>query len=320
MRLCAIAFTDHGMEMGKKLRNLESLTRCPKGGLAQWVGAVWPQADGLLFIGAAGIAVRAIAPHIGHKTYDPAVLVMDEMGRFVIPILSGHIGGANAAALEIARQIGAVPVVTTATDLHGLFAVDTWAVSQGLTIDNPAAIKIVSGKLLAGKTVAIQSEIPLEGELPAGVAVEAPGDVIISAKKRSGPELHLIPRCISLGIGCRKGTDIDAIEAAYQALDLADGAICGVYSIDLKAEEAGLLAFCQRHGFPFQTFSAQALQGAEGSFTPSAFVRSVTGVDNVCERAAVLGGGVLRIPKKAYNGVTIAAAVRQLRLKFGGEI
>lgn len=318
MRLRAVAFTDCGMETGKRLEGLESLTRCPKGGLAQWVEAAWEQAEGLVFIGAVGIAVRAIAPRIVHKAKDPAVLVVDETGKFVIPILSGHIGGANAAAMEIARALGAVPVVTTATDLHGLFAVDTWAVSQGLAIANPEAIKNVSGKILAGKTVAIQSDFPLEGAFPSGVAEAAAGDVIISAKKQGRAALHLIPRCISLGIGCRKGAEEAAIEALYQELGIADAAICGVYSIDLKAGEAGLLAFCKRHGFPFQTFSAEELKTAEGSFTPSKFVQSVTGVDNVCERAAVLGGGTLQVPKQAQNGVTIAAAVREIRLKFGG--
>ena len=318
MILHAVAFTDRGMETGRKLPGLASLTRCPRGGLASWTAEHWTQGEGLLFIGAVGIAVRAIAPHVVKKTVDPAVLVLDESGGYVIPILSGHIGGANAAALEIARTIGAVPIITTATDLNGMFAVDTWAVSQKLAIRNPEAIKLISGKLLAGKTVCLSSSFPIQGDYPKGVIKGEPADIVISPRKQPEGALHLVPKCVALGIGCRKGISQTAIEALYQTLSLEDAAVAGVFSIDLKKEEPGLKAFCSAHGFPFYTYSPEQLRNVPGNFSSSAFVASVTGVDNVCERAALMGGGTLWVPKTAENGVTMAASIREPDLTFGG--
>ena len=118
-----------------------------------------------------------------------------------------------------------------------------------------------------------------------------------------------------LGIGCRRGISAAQLEAAFAQFCAAHGlaAVCitAAASIDLKADESGLLEFCRIHGWPVQFYSAAQLQNAPGQFTPSAFVRSVTGVDNVCERAAVLAaGGTIILPKQAGGGVTFALALR----------
>ena len=115
-------------------------------------------------------------------------------------------------------------------------------------------------------------------------------------------------------VGCRRGTSQSALEWAFaELLDenrLNSLAFCKVCSIDLKRDEPGLATFCQDHGFAFETFPARALRSVEGEFSPSAFVQSVTGVDNVCERSAVLGsGGALIVKKRAGEGVTMAAAL-----------
>ena len=107
----------------------------------------------VIFIGALGIAVRAIAPLIRHKTVDSPVLVLDEAGQFVIPVLSGHLGGANELAQQIAESLHSAAVVTTATDVNGLFAVDVFARKNGLRVCNPEAIRHVSGKLLQGEII-----------------------------------------------------------------------------------------------------------------------------------------------------------------------
>ena len=157
---CAyLAFTDTGLALAKRLAAAlpGSVARCGQDGtsLAEWTGVQFVQSDALIFVGAAGIAVRAIAPHCKSKTTDPAVVVVDECGRFAVPILSGHLGGANDLARTIAAVCGAVPVITTATDAHGIFAVDEWAKHQNCTVLEPERIKLVSGALLAGKTVAL---------------------------------------------------------------------------------------------------------------------------------------------------------------------
>ena len=287
-------------------------------------GACFSSMDALIFVGACGIAVREIAPYVQSKKTDPAVLCIDEAGRFVIPLLSGHIGGANALALLLGRGLGATPVITTATDGRGLFAVDTWAKGQGLAIGNPEKIKEVSGRLLEGLPVGLCSDLPLQGPWPQGVE-PAPAEschIRITAGRQAGQALHLIPPSLVLGVGCRKGTGQPALERAFQRLmeayRLAPQAVCQAASIDLKGEEPGLLAFCRAHGWPFVTYSARQLAEVEGDFTPSDFVRQVTGVDNVCERAALAQGGVLLAPKQAGEGVTMALARRPVTLYFEG--
>ena len=132
------AFTERGLRLAEKLATSlpGSVTRCGHGGpaLAQWTAAEFVRSDALVFVGAVGIAVRAIAPHCQSKAQDPAVVVLDECGRFAVPILSGHLGGANDLARALAAVCGAVPVITTATDANGVFAVDEWAKHQNCTV------------------------------------------------------------------------------------------------------------------------------------------------------------------------------------------
>ncbi|NTU88550.1 MAG: cobalt-precorrin 5A hydrolase [Actinobacteria bacterium] len=328
MKIAAIAFSDTGMTLGERLLGCAdfdlSLTRCGDGELAAWTSGNFSSAEALLFIGSTGIAVRAIAPHVNSKTTDPAVVVIDELGRYAIPILSGHIGGANALAISLSESIGAVPVITTATDINSVFAVDTWAKNQGLAIANPEGIKRVSAKLLAGKTVGIKSLLPIDRNLPAGVAFDDEAyDILVSYRTDGSPDaLRLIPPIITVGIGCRKGIEADAIEDAVEAAlakaHCSRAAICRVCSIDLKADEPGLLEFCKWWNLPFRTFAASELAAVEGEFTASVFVQGITGVDNVCERAALLGsnGGRLLEMKEAGNGVTVALAINEPTLRL----
>lgn len=315
-----LAFTEKGMALAHRLARAlpGSVSRCGAGGvrLAEWTGTQFAQADALIFVGAVGIAVRAIAPHCKSKATDPAVVVLDECGRFAVPLLSGHLGGANALARALAEACGAIPVITTATDANGVFAVDEWAKAQGCAVLEPERIKLVSGALLAGHTVRLASDWPVQGTPPAGVdpaRTPAEADFALTLSP-AGDALHLVPRIGVLGIGCRRGTCAEQLEAAFTDFcarhSLAPACITAAASIDLKADEAGLLAFCRAHGWPITFYSAEQLRALSGPFTPSPFVQSVTGVDNVCERAAVLAsGGCIRIPKQAGGGVTFALAL-----------
>lgn len=319
MTLRLLAFTDRGFALAQTLAETlgGEAARCGAPlGLAEWTAESFSQADALVFVGAAGIAVRAIAPHLRRKTTDPAVVVVDESGRFAVPILSGHLGGANDLARRISAQLGAVPVITTATDVRGLFAVDEWAKRQSCRVQNPEAIVRISSKILSGETAGIYSPWTITGQPPEHTALtaECACDVRLTVRRESGNALCLVPAIAVLGVGCRKGISPEALERAFAELLEDSGlnplAFCKVCSIDLKQDEPGLLAFCRAHGLPFETFSAQDLTAAEGNFSASAFVRSVTGVDNVCERSAVLGsGGTLIVKKQAGDGVTMAAAL-----------
>ena len=156
-----LAFTAKGLALAQKLAAAYpgSVARCGHEAgqvhLADWTARQFAGSDALVFVGAVGIAVRAIAPHCQSKAQDPAVVVLDECGRFAVPILSGHLGGANDLARALAAVCGAVPVITTATDANGVFAVDEWAKHQNCTVLEPERIKLVSGALLAGKNGAV---------------------------------------------------------------------------------------------------------------------------------------------------------------------
>ena len=316
-----LAFTEQGLTLAKRLAAAlpGSVTRCGHGGpsLADWTSQRFAQSDALIFVGAVGIAVRAIAPHCRSKASDPAVVVLDECGRFAVPLLSGHLGGANDLARALAAVCGAVPVITTATDANGIFAVDEWAKRQNCTVLEPERIKLVSGKLLAGQSVSYWAEFPVSGQASAGIALaqmQEEADFALTLYP-AGKALHLVPRIGVLGVGCRRGTSAAQLEEAFTAFyaghGLSPACITAAASIDLKANEAGLLEFCRNHGWSIQFYSANQLRNAPGQFTPSPFVQSVTGVDNVCERAAVTAsGGTIRIPKQAGGGVTFALALR----------
>ena len=316
-----LAFTAKGLALAQKLAAAYpgSVTRCGheagQPGLADWTARQFAGSDALVFVGAVGIAVRAIAPHCQSKAQDPAVVVLDECGHFAVPILSGHLGGANDLARALAAVCGAVPVITTATDANGVFAVDEWAKHQNCTVLEPERIKKVSGALLAGRTVRFASDWPIAGSPPAGLAEDAAAPELALTLCPAGDALHLVPRIGVLGVGCRRGTGADTLAEAFAAFcaqaGFAPQCIAAAASIDLKQNEAGLLAFCQSRGWPVEFFTAEQLRAAPGSFTPSAFVQSVTGVDNVCERSAVLAaGGTLVFHKYAHTGVTFALAVR----------
>ena len=281
----------------------------------------------LIFIGATGIAIRSIAPYIRSKTRDPAVLSIDEQGKFVIPLLSGHIGGANSLATGIAAVLKAVPVITTATDVNELFAVDEWAARHNMSIFNMDAAKTFASYLVDCKKVGVKSDFPIKGALPKGLvlAEEGPVGMAISLRKTVQPFVETVvlrPRILHLGIGCRRGTPMDNIEEMViqelKKLKVTLSVVKGIASIDVKKDEQGLLAFADVSVLPVRFYSSAELNAVEGDFTPSAFVAQTVGVDNVCERAAVLdsGGGRLLLRKTARNGVTLAIAAEDFVVDF----
>lgn len=319
MKLMYLSFTERGERLAKSLAaELGGVAeRCGEAvSLAEWTKKGFSEADGLVFVGAAGIAVRAIAPYLRHKGIDPAVVVVEEQGRFAIPILSGHLGGANALAKKISKSCGAIPVITTATDVNGIFAIDTWAKAQNCEIRDLHKIKEISGALLAGKKIRLRSDWQITGTPPKQVILTETGeaDAWVSICRREDT-LEIIPKIAVLGVGCRRGISAEQMEETFcsflQERGIRKEAICLVASIDLKREEKGILEFCKAHGFPFDTYSAEELGQAEGVFTASAFVKQITGVDSVCERSAVLGsGGKLYCKKYVGQGVTMALALR----------
>ncbi len=321
MKCAYLAFTAKGHVLAQHLARTcpGTVTRCGADGvsLAAWTAKQFADADALVFVGAVGIAVRAIAPHCRGKAVDPAVVVLDEQGRFAVSLLSGHLGGANDLTRQLAAACHAVPVITTATDGRGIFAVDEWAVRQHCAVAEPERIKYISGTLLAGKRVHYFSDWQIEGEPPAGLEpaeTAAQADFVLTLTPE-GEALHIVPRIAVLGIGCKRGISKCRLQEAFSAFcaanALAPQSVAATASIDLKKDEQGLLDFAKNNGWTTEFYTAETLRAVRGHFTASQFVKGVTGVDNVCERAAVKSaGGKLFVPKWAYNGVTFAVALR----------
>ncbi len=335
MSIAVIAFSPRGVALCKRLcENLPeaagyAIAKYAQGveaveDLSAWARRMFATRDALIFVGACGIAVRCIAPCIVHKASDPAVVVVDECAEYAIALLSGHIGGANGLAQRIAACTGAEAVITTATDRNGVFAVDDWAARRGMVVHNPQMIKEVSAALLQGGCVGLQSDFEIAGNLPQGVTMQACDVgicVSLKDKKPFAQTLNLIPRIVCVGVGCRKGTPQEdiayAVDTVLARYGIVWDAVCKVASIDLKQEEAGLLEFCEARGALAEFFSPEVLMQVQGSSSESAFVREITGVDNVCERAALAAcGGELIVPKTVERSVTVAAAMQPWRICF----
>jgi len=279
--------------------------------------------DPLVFVGASGIAVRTIAPFVRDKLTDPPVLVIDELAMHVIPLLSGHFGGANELAVRFADALGSDPVITTATDVNKAFSADVFARENGLRIVNREGIAKVSTKALAGKPVTISicgyppaspvDVLIVRPESADRVPIERPEAKLVLEGETS--EIRLAPEGLVLGIGCRRGTSAEGIRSFAEECLSDIGAsledVSAIASIDIKADEPGLRELSKELSVPFITFSADVLSGAPGEYTASDFVREKTGVDNVCERAAVIAAGTdgeLLIRKQARGGITVACA------------
>lgn len=338
MNPALICFSDKGAELAKKLcgklhlpltavHSIERFAR-PHGFTSHQkvcddMESIWTSHNALIFISACGIAVRDIAPFLKSKTVDPAVLVIDDNGRFVIPLLSGHIGGANALAVELAALLGAIPVVTTATDGSGRFSCDSWAVTHGCAISSMKAAKDVSAAILTGD-VPVSSEFELPDTLPNGLTPGESGEIGIfigiHPETPYRTTLNLIPRMVTMGIGCRRGISMDTIRSVVKDVLTENRidfrSVCGVASIDAKQDEAGLLEYAEKMKLPLTFYRAEELNAVPGDFEESEFVRKTVGVGNVCERAAVCGGGKLLVGKTAKEGVTVALAAQNWRVEF----
>ncbi len=327
-----ICFTQNGEKLMERLvpaigEDYESADFIVIYSLDGWVSKAFNNGKVLIFIGAAGIAVRAIAKYIKDKTTDPAVIVIDEEGKYVIPILSGHLGGAVREAEKIAKALGAEAVITTATDVRGEFAVDVFAVDNDMAISDMGLAKNYTAELLrcGSGFYSIDSnyldDIDVLG-MPDNVKETTLSEgFLISPGKVSGEILQLIPKCIVVGIGCKKGTPMEKLEEFF--LDCLDRceidlrSVKAMVTIDIKRNEAGLKELSDKLNIPFITYGAELLSSVQGEFSSSTFVKSVTGVDNVCERSVMAHGCRRLIMRKAVeSGMTCAIGICRTRIIY----
>ena len=291
--------------------------------------------SGHIFIMATGIVVRVLAPLIQNKTVDPAVVVVDDLGKNAISLLSGHIGGANELTCEIARIIGANPVITTATDINRVPAIDVLAVENGLVIENPAAIKNVNMALVKNEPVAVHDPLKfledmlldlesaafcrlshnLKKRLQQSDIKEIPIVYIDDAIIELPPQVLILrPPSLIAGIGCNRGTDSqeirDHLTEVFESNRLALPSLKCLASIDIKNDEAGLIEVAQSLELPLIFFKREELNQVKGIKNPSPVVEKHVGVKSVCEAAAILAsrGGTLIVPKQSTQNVTVAIA------------
>ena len=330
MKIIAIAFTKNGGSVANLLHDKLNtdgyvISTHPTEGLQSFSSlhtvtkTAWENYDALVFIGAAGIAVRAIAPYVDNKAKDRAVVVVDEKGDFAIPVLSGHIGGANELARKIAATTGGTAVITTATDINNKFSVDTFAVKNNLHIGDTKLIKEISARVLDGEKIGLYSEYELKN-IPDIFTQNAEVGICISHenKKPFPITLNLIPKNIVLGIGCKKncGTVEESILNFLKTNNIGINSLKAISTIDIKQNEKGIVDFCDKYSLQLLTFTADELNNVSGDFTPSEFVKKTVGVDNVCERAVCAAGAKLIYKKTPLNGTAIAAGTLNTDIDF----
>ncbi len=296
-----------------------------KGSVDAWTKQAFEECAAIVFIGAIGIAVRHIAPYIKSKDVDPAVICLDEHGKYCIPLLSGHIGGANRLALRIAEILGSEPIVTTATDINGKWAVDVFATDNRMRIIRLFEAKEASARILHDEFIGFACDMPYEGKLPEGLTPADSGEfgICISedGRKPFDRTLALVPMDIVLGIGCKRDTDPDKMSRFVHEILEQDGIsplrVRGIASIDLKKDEKALHELAKELDTDLRFYTSDELLSLEGEFSSSAFVKSVTAVDCVCERSAVmLGKGELVRKKTAKDGMTIAISRNHITPRF----
>jgi len=301
--------------------------------LRELFGELFAEYQGIVCVMALGIVIRLLAPYIKDKTTDPAVVVMDEMGKNVISALSGHWGGANELAVLIAGCLQANPVITTATDVHGLPAVEVLAREHGWIVEPFELVKKINAAIVNGSKVTIYSEAPLDIEPVGNIELKdfarySPGRkeegrvvLVTNRAAKSFPEgtLFLRPQNLSVGIGCRRGVKAEEVmEAVLAALEETGRAISSVRclsSVDIKSNEEGLMTAASELGLTVEFFERREItkvmrhRGNELSFSET--VDHKIGVGGVCEPAAILGAGEksqLIMPKTKYGRVTAAVA------------
>ncbi|MFV0423652.1 cobalt-precorrin 5A hydrolase [Oleidesulfovibrio sp.] len=275
--------------------------------LADAVGDNFAAYDAHIFIAATGIVIRTIAPHIRRKDIDPAVLVLDQRGRHVISLLSGHLGGANALAERVARLTGGTAVITTATDTENLPSIDTLAAQANLAIANLSAVRHINAAILEGTPVIVDdphNHLKLSEQLsgifiPSGSVMAEHASrlprvyVTLSASAAdTAAENHLIlhPRILHAGTGCRKGVSGNKITAHLLAVlqehDLPAAALRSLSSVEAKQHEQGILDCAAELRLPLHFYPAHTLAAVPVP-NPSDKPLNAVGTPSVAEAAAI---------------------------------
>lgn len=340
--IAVIALTKKGVSLARKMRQEKAWDvyipakfrisvehaemNAIEGNFIEFIHKIFSKYQGLVFISATGIAVRAIAGVVTDKRRDPAVVVVDDGGRFSISLLSGHLGGANRLAQEVAKIFGATPVVTTASDISGFDGIDVVAKDLGLYIDNFEDLKHVSASIVNGEKTALitmgdfypgkliqrleQPNIVICDEIPADAkAVVYATDYSIKAP--AIPHVILRPRNIVLGVGARRGATFAALKATLvqglSEINLSEKSVGGIATIDIKRDEGCILELGRFLEAPIQYYTARELATVEEMFPVSSFVKQTVGVGSVAGPSGFIASGYGKaLGYHKGNGITLS--------------
>ncbi|RFU64568.1 cobalamin biosynthesis protein CbiG [Peribacillus saganii] len=350
-----VAITKHGVEIARKLQKAFQvvdpyyMSKFEKGdekekGIQLFEGSVrhlfpslFPLYKGIIIIISLGAVVRMIAPLLKDKKTDPGIVVIDDKGEFAISVLSGHLGGANELAREVAASLGATPIITTASDVQKTIPVDLFGQRFGWKWDSPEKLTPVSASVVNEEHIAIVQEsgetewwiydaplpenIKIYDTIEKAIAAEPDAALVVTHRiltKEEGAILRngvlFRPKNIILGIGCNRGTSADEIEEVIEEtlaeLQYSIKSVKGIATIALKKDEEGLLFLINKYGWDFSFYEPSELNGVDIE-NPSETVYKYTGAYGVSQPAAILASGAKQplLPKKKSGNVTIAVAL-----------
>ena len=332
MKLACLSFTERGYELGERLIKIPntlyridhfSNSRIP-GGIKGLLNNHWDDFDGFIFISATGIAVRMIHPFIKSKLNDPAIIVIDDFGKYAISLLSGHIGGANKVVEWIGESIGSTPVITTASDNRGIESIDIFAQNNNYYMEDLDSVTQITAMMVNGRRIGIYTEdeeiinydnIERIDDLES-MDLSLDGAIIVSSKHDIGeikiPHTVLRPKCINIGLGCRKGVETDtviqAIKASLLDKNISYHSIKAMGTVEVKRFEIGIIKAAVALKCQLKIFMLDDIRPIEDLFEKSQFVKDTIDVYSVSEPCAYLLGGELITRKARYNGVTISVS------------
>ncbi|ABK78549.1 precorrin-3B C17-methyltransferase [Cenarchaeum symbiosum A] len=344
MKVAVLAITKNGIRTGRRLLGeypgweLFAPARLSDGGEADWfegpasskVGELFKSRDALVCIFSLGAVIRLVAPHLVDKSTDPAVLAIDDAENFVISTLSGHAGGANRMAEEVAAKLGATPVVTTAADVNKTIAVDMVGRDLGWEIEDSSQVTRVSGCMVNGEPVGVYQDAGSRNwwgsAMPPNVTVyDSIGELasagpaaalIISDRILDTLEMPSVvyrPKSLVVGVGLHGDTDKNTVrrglEECLGRFSLSPRSVARLASLKRQPDPEGLGEYAREAGIPLEYVDRDKLAEIDVP-NPSEIVAAYEGTASVSEAAAILvSKGTLVVEKQKFPpGLTVAVA------------
>jgi cobalt-precorrin 5A hydrolase / precorrin-3B C17-methyltransferase len=318
-----VAATTNGRRRADHLAQVWEDARLYDGKPREALRAAWAECEGIILFLATGAAVRLVAPLLEDKRCDPGVVCVDDAGRFAVALVGGHAGSANELAGRVEDTLGAMSVVTTASDSLGIPALDSLGEKLGFEIEEDSDLAAVGAALVSGEKVRLisQRRWPI-GPLPENVVPLEPSvspeelegpctlitDKLLEAPPTSPTAVYRPPSLV-VGVGCSRGTGaaeiLDLIYSALREAGLAQKSVAALCSIDVKSDEAGLVEAAKRLDVSLRFHTAEELAAVEAP-NPSPVVAGAVGTPSVAEAAVLVSGAELVLEKRKSRNATVA--------------